>query len=214
LNLKGEDSLISKTLKKQIDRLLLAFGFSLMSGIVVPGQDFRQYVGKAVGVLMNPVLAVIGQENFHLVLLGIAAVIAIYSSLILKYTIDRDLMRNTQELMKLFQKIFREAQLSRNIIMLGKFEEQHNELMKDHIGISKKPFKPLAYISIISTPLLMWACYYINSHGSVTMIFPFWGKQLLTSHVFGPFQRWIYWYFISSLGVSQLTRKVLNIVSG
>jgi hypothetical protein len=50
LNLKGEDSLISKTIKKQIDRLLLAFGFSLLSGIVVFGQDFRQYVGKAVGI--------------------------------------------------------------------------------------------------------------------------------------------------------------------
>jgi uncharacterized membrane protein (DUF106 family) len=58
--------LISETLKKQIDWFLLAFGFSLMSGIVVLGQDFRQYVGKAVGILMNPVLAVIGQENFHL----------------------------------------------------------------------------------------------------------------------------------------------------
>jgi uncharacterized membrane protein (DUF106 family) len=63
--------------------------------------------------------------------------------------------------------------------MLEKIEEQHNELMKGHIGISKQPFKSMAYISIISTPLLMWACYYINSHGPVTMVFPFWVNNCL-----------------------------------
>ena len=57
----------------------------------------------------------------------------------------------------------------------------------------------------------MWVYYYISGHGSATMIFPFWGKQLLTSQAFGPLQHWLYWYFISSLGVSQLIRKALNI---
>jgi uncharacterized membrane protein (DUF106 family) len=57
----------------------------------------------------------------------------------------------------------------------------------------------------------MWAYYFISGHGNATMVFPFWGEQLLTSKAFGPFQHWIYWYFISSLGVSQLIRKALNI---
>ena len=51
---------------------------------------------------MNPVLALVGQENFHLILLVMAAITAIYASLIQKYTIDWDLMRNTQERMKVF----------------------------------------------------------------------------------------------------------------
>jgi uncharacterized membrane protein (DUF106 family) len=72
--------LVSETLKKQIDRFLLAFGFSLMFGIMILGQNFRQTVGEAVGVLMNPVLALVGQENFHLVLLVMAAITAIYAS--------------------------------------------------------------------------------------------------------------------------------------
>jgi len=59
LNLNGEDNLVSETLKKQIDRFLLALGFSLMFGTIILGQNFRQTVGKAVGVLMNPVLAVV-----------------------------------------------------------------------------------------------------------------------------------------------------------
>jgi uncharacterized membrane protein (DUF106 family) len=203
--------LVSKTLKKQLDQFLLAIGFSLMFGIMLLGQPFRQAVGQVVGTLMNPLLAVVGQQNFHLVLLVMAAITATYASLIQKYTMDWELMRNTQERMKAFQAEFREAQLSQNTYMLKKLEEQRKEMMDDQMKMSKQQFKPMAYISIISVPLLMWIYYYISGHGSATMVFPFWGKQLLTSQAFGPFQHWLYWYFISSLGVSQLIRKALNI---
>ena len=211
MNLNGENNLVSETLKKQIDQLLLVLGFSLMFGIMILGQGFRHSVGKEVGTLMNPVLAVVGQENFYLVLLVLAAITATYASLIQKYTMDWDLMRNTQERMKAFQKEFREAQLSQNTPLLKKLEDQRKDMMEDQMKMSKQQFKPMAYISIISVPLLMWVYYYISGHGSATMVFPFWGKQLLTSHAFGPFQHWLYWYFISSLGVSQLIRKALNI---
>jgi uncharacterized membrane protein (DUF106 family) len=211
LNLNGEDNLVSETLKKQIDRFLLVFGFSLMFGIMILGEGFRDSVGKAVGILMNPILAVVGQGNFHLILLVMAAITAGYASLIQKYTIDWDLMRNTQERMKVFQKEFREAQLSQNTYMLKKLEDQRKDMMEDQMKMSKQQFKPMAYISIISIPIFMWAYYYISGHGSAAMVFPFWGEQLLTTKAFGPFQHWIYWYFISSLGISQLIRKALNI---
>lgn len=211
MNLNGENNLVSETLKNQIDRFLLALGFSLMIGIMVLGQGFREAVGKVVGTLMNPILALIGQENFYLILLVMASITAIYASVIQKYTIDWDLMRNTQERMKAFQKEFREAQLSQNTYMLKKLEEQRQEMMEDQMKMSKQQFKPMAYISIISVPLFMWAYYYISGHGNATMVFPFWGKQLLTSHAFLYFQHWLYWYFICSLGVSQFIRKALNI---
>lgn len=203
--------MVSEALKKQIDRFLLAFGFSLMFGIMILGQEFRQAVGEAVGVLMDPVLALVGQENFHLILFVMAAITALYASLIQKYTIDWELMRNTQERMKVFQKEFREAQLSQNTYMLKKLEDQRKEMMDDQMKMSKQQFKPMAYISIISLPLFMWAYYFISGHGDAYMVFPFWGKQLLTTSAFGPFQHWIFWYFISSLGVSQLIRKAMNI---
>jgi uncharacterized membrane protein (DUF106 family) len=211
LKLSGDNNLVSETLKKQIDQFLLAIGFSLMFGIMILGQPFRQTVGQYVGILLNPIITVVGQQNFHLVLLLMAAITATYASLIQKYTMDWDLMRNTQERMKAFQNEFREAQLSQNTYLLKKLEEQRKDMMEDQMKMSKQQFKPMAYISIISVPLLMWVYSYISGHGAATMVFPFWGKQLLTSHAFGPFQHWLYWYFISSLGVSQLIRKALNI---
>jgi uncharacterized membrane protein (DUF106 family) len=182
-----------------------------MFGIMLLGQEFRQAVGEAVSVIMNPVLALVGQENFHLILLVMASITAIYASLIQKYTMDWDLMRNTQERMKVFQKEFREAQLSQNTYMLKKLEEQRQEMMEDQMKMSKQQFKPMAYISIISVPLFMWAYFYISGHGAATMVFPFWGEQLLTSKAIWYFQHWLYWYFICSLGVSQIVRKALNI---
>lgn len=182
-----------------------------MFGIMLLGQPFRQAVGEVISIVMNPLLALVGQENFYLVLLITAAITATYASLIQKYTIDWNHMRNTQERMKSFQTEFREAQLSQNTYMLKKLEDQRKDMMEDQMKMSKQQFKPMAYISIISVPLLMWVHYYINNHKSATIVFPFWGKQLLTSHAFGPFQHWLYWYFICSIGISQLIRKTLNI---
>ena len=194
--------MISETLKKQIDLFLLALGFSLMFGIMLLGQPFRESVGQTFEIFMNPALAVVGQEKFHLILLVMASITAVYASLIQKYTMDWDLMKNTQERMKAFQKEFREARPSQNTYMLKKLEDQRKDMMEDQMKMSKQQFKPMAYIkfkpkayiSIISLPLFMWAYYYISVHESATMLFPFWGKQLLTS-----------------LGRFQLIRKALNI---
>ncbi|MDY0387051.1 MAG: DUF106 domain-containing protein [Methanolobus sp.] len=203
--------MVTKTFKKQLDKFLLAFGISLMLGIVVLGQDFRDSLGKSVGFVMDPVVTLLGESNFHIVLFIMASFTALYASLIQKYTIDWDLMRNTQEKMKVFQKEFREAQLSNNTALMKKMEEERSMMMQDQMEMSKQQFKPMAYISIISLPLFMWAYYYISSHDAASFVFPFWGQQILTDTILGPFQYWIFWYFIASLAVSQLIRKALDV---
>jgi uncharacterized membrane protein (DUF106 family) len=204
-------SLFSDDFKKKMNQFLLAFGISLMLGIMILGQDFRDSLGKSVGFIMDPLVTLLGTGNFHIVLFIMASITALYATLIQKYTIDWDLMRNTQEKMKVFQKDFREAQLSNNAALVKKMEEERNSMMSEQMDMSKQQFKPMAYISIISLPLFMWAYYYIKSHAAASFVFPFWGSQILTDTVFGPFQYWIFWYFISSLAVSQLVRKALGV---
>ncbi len=46
---------------------------------------------------------------------------------------------------------------------------------------------------------------------SPAMVFPFWGTQKLDDKFFGPFQFWLFWYFLCSIPVSQMIRKALNI---
>ncbi|WP_407355663.1 DUF106 domain-containing protein [Methanolobus sp. WCC5] len=203
--------MVTEEFKKKLDRFLLAFGISLMVGILILGEGFRDSLGQAMSLIMDPVVTILGAENFHIVLFIMASITALYATLIQKYTIDWDLMRNTQEKMRVFQKEFREAQLSNNTALMKKMEEERSRMMQDQMEMSKQQFKPMAYISIISLPLFMWAYYYIKAHEAASFVFPFWGQQILIDTIWGPFQYWIFWYFIASLAVSQLIRKALDV---
>ena len=61
-------------------------------------------------------------RKFSSILLVTATINATYAPLIQMYTIDWNLMKNTQERMKVFQREFREAQLSQNTYLLRKPE--------------------------------------------------------------------------------------------
>ena len=182
-----------------------------MVGVMILGQDFRDSLGRSIGYFMDPLVSLLGAGNFHIVLFIMASITALYATLIQKYTIDWDMMRNTQEKMKVFQKDFREAQLSNNTALVKKMEEERSNMMSDQMEMSKQQFKPMAYISIISLPLFMWAYHYISGHPGTFLVFPFWGEQILVETVIGPIQYWIFWYFITSLAISQVVRKALNI---
>lgn len=160
---------------------------------------------------MDPLISLVGESNFHLILFIMAAITALYASLIQKYTINWELMRNSQETMRVYQKEYREAQIANNTALMKKLEEQRTKMMSDQMEMSKQQFKPMAYISIISLPLFMWAYHFISGHAGASLNFPFWGHQVLTDTAFGPIQYWIFWYFITSLAVSQLIRKALDV---
>jgi uncharacterized membrane protein (DUF106 family) len=194
--------------KQTLERAALALGFGMMFGIILLGESFRIQVGEVVELLLGPLPHIL---PFHIMLFVMAAITGLYASLIQKYTMDWELMRRVQDQMKNFQKEFREAQLADNQAKVKKLESQRSTMMDDQMKMTKQQFKPMAYISIISLPLFMWAYLYIGEHPDPTLIFPFWGEKMLTGFALGPIQYWIYWYFICSLPISQIIRKSLNI---
>ncbi len=194
--------------KQTVERAALALGFGMMFGIILLGETFRMQVGEVVEILLGPLPDIL---PFHIMLFVMAAITGLYASLIQKYTMDWELMRRVQDQMKNFQKEFREAQLADNQAKVKKLESQRSAMMDDQMKMTKQQFKPMAYISIISLPLFMWAYLYIGEHPDPTLIFPFWGEKSLTGFALGPIQYWIYWYFICSLPISQIIRKSLNI---
>jgi uncharacterized membrane protein (DUF106 family) len=194
--------------KQTVERAALALGFGMMFGIILLGETFRMQVGEVVELLLGPLPDIL---PFHIMLFVMAAITGLYASLIQKYTMDWELMRRVQDQMKNFQKEFREAQLADNQAKVKKLESQRSTMMDDQMKMTKQQFKPMAYISIISLPLFMWAYLYIGEHPDPTLVFPFWGEKMLTGFALGPIQYWIYWYFICSLPISQIIRKSLNI---
>ncbi|NLI62604.1 MAG: DUF106 domain-containing protein [Methanosarcinaceae archaeon] len=179
-------------------------------GVMIPG--VRTALGRVVDIFMFPVLQMIGESNFFLLLSVMAIITATYSALIQKYVVDQSKMKEFQAKMKLFQEEFKEAQNTQNTYMLKRLEEQQIEMLQEQNVIMKEQFKPMFYIVIISLPLFMWAYYYINGNSMSSIVFPFWGEQSLGDFVFFTFQYWIYWYFVSSLAFNQIFRKVMDLI--
>jgi uncharacterized membrane protein (DUF106 family) len=194
-------------IKKAIDKMAIWLGLFLMFGIIlIP--DLRDIIGKIVGELLNPLLSIL---PLHIIIFILAAITGLYASLIQKYTMDWELMRRVQERSKVMQKELRQAQLTNNAAKIKKLQAQQAEMMEDQMGMMKQQFKPMLYISIISIPLFFWVYLAISQSPDASIIFTFWGEQKLTDKVFWEIQYWLFWYFICSIPVSQITRKALNI---
>jgi uncharacterized membrane protein (DUF106 family) len=194
-------------IKEALNKLALLVGIFLMFGIIaVPG--LRDMIGGIVGILLNPILTLL---PLHVVIMVLAAITGLYASLIQKYTMNWGMMKRIQEKTKNLQKEMRQAQLSNNAAKMKKLQAQQAEMLGDQMGMMKQQFKPMLYISIISIPLFYWVYLVISQHPDFSMVFPFWGEQKLTDKLFGPFQYWLFWYFLCSIPVSQMTRKALNI---
>ncbi len=208
-----------KKVREWANKIILGVGLLFFIGILIPEftifgitiPSFRDVLGGLVDILMSPIVSLVGDQNFFLILSAMAIITAIYSSLIQKYVVDQSKMIEFQERMKIFQKEMKEAQDSQNTYMLKRLEEQQAEIMQDQMGMAKDQFKPMLYIVLVSLPLIMWAYYYIGMHPDASMLFPFWGDKLLSDRVFYLFTYWLFWYFLSSLAFSQVLRKFLNI---
>jgi len=194
-------------IKKMIDKMVIWLGLFLMFGIIlIP--DLRDIIGKIVGELLNPLLSIL---PLHIIIFILAAITGLYASLIQKYTMDWELMRRVQERSKVMQKELRQAQLTNNAAKIKKLQAQQAEMMEDQMGMMKQQFKPMLYISIISIPLFFWVILAISQSPDASIIFPFWGEHRLNDYVFWQIQYWLFWYFICSMPVSQITRKAFNI---
>jgi len=202
---------MNANLTKSLDKGALILGFVLFFGVMIPG--YRSYLGDG----MNFVLGWLpGILPFHIVLFVLAAITGLYASLVQKYTMDWEFMRNQQEKMKTLQRNMKEAQLSGDQARLKALQSEQMRLVSEQGKMMQMQFKPMLYIGIISIPLLMWVYYYIplTGHPLLQMTFPFWGgPHDITKPVIGPIIFWYYWYFLCSMPVSQIVRKALNIGS-
>ncbi len=171
-------------------------------------RGMRDVIGSLVGILLNPLLKLL---PINMKIFFLAAFTGLYASVIQKYTMDWGLMRRIQEKTKMIQKEMRQAQLSNNAQKIKKLEAQYAEMMGDQMEMFKQQFKPMIYISVISLPIFFWVYLIIFQNPNASMIFPFWGPHKFNDKVFWEFQYWLFWYFLCSIPVSQMTRKALNI---
>ncbi|HIH36986.1 MAG TPA: DUF106 domain-containing protein [Methanocellales archaeon] len=193
--------------KEYLDRFALIAGFCLIIGFT--SQEFRD----SLGAMMNDLLGPLTVLPIHIVILLLSVITGLYVSIIQKYTINWEATKKAQEQMKVFQKEFREAQLSGNKNKLKKLEEQRAEIMQMQSEMMKQQFKPMSYTMLVTLPIFGWLYYLIFVlQPEATIMLPFYGiKILATDMVLRFVPAWLFWYFICSLSISQVIRKLLNI---
>ena len=194
---------------KSLDNVALAVGVFLFFGIMV-SSDLRHSIGVAMDVVLGWLPGIM---PFYVVLFILAAITGLYASLIQKYTMDWEFLKNQQDKMKNLQSAMKEAQLSGDKARLQQLQNEQMKMVSEQGKMMQMQFKPMIYIGIVSIPLFMWAYLYIDQHQMIVMTFPFWGTQVITQAIIGPLIFWFYWYFICSLPISQIIRKALDIGS-
>jgi uncharacterized membrane protein (DUF106 family) len=191
--------------KKYGGYIALVVAMLMMVAYSIPA--IREGVGSAIDVIFGPL---VGEVPFFILIVILSTITALYSSIIQKYTIDYEKMKDVQARMKVFQKEFREAQLSQDEKKIKKLDARKDKMMKEQLEMSQNQFKPMAYILVLSVPIFFWLLFRLNLvEASITM--PFFGTNLFTDMVLGPVPAWILWYMICSLTLSQVARKSLNI---
>ena len=91
------------------------------------------------------------------------------------------------------------------------------EMMSENIGVFKAQFRPMVWIMSLTIPVFLWM-YWLVRDGTVdaaldtVIIMPLVGDvSSWTTGVVGPFEAWLLWYFVCSLGFTQVLRKTLNV---
>ena len=202
---------------------------ALLAVMLMPAYWFsslRETIGGALDVFLAPLETAL---PFYAVILSVALITGLYSTLLQANLMNPDRMAKYQERMKAVQEKRNkvqekkkeakergasEAELERIDEEMQQVQEEQMEAMAENVGMFKEQFRPMVWIMLFTIPLFLWMFWKIrdgNIDGSMTVIMPFAGEIEWDSGVVGPIEAWIVWYFLCSLGFTQLLRKSLNI---
>ncbi|MFC4438024.1 MULTISPECIES: DUF106 domain-containing protein [Natrialbaceae] len=187
----------------------------------------RDTVGSTINMALGPLDAAL---PFYAVILSVALLTGLYSTLLQANLMNPDRIGKYQERMKAMQEKQKdvrerkeeaeergasEAEIERLENEMERAREEQMEAMADNIGMFKEQFRPMVWIMLFTIPLFLWMYWKIQSAGiadaEATIIMPIVGETGWNEGLLGPMQAWIVWYFLCSMGFTQLLRKSLNI---
>jgi uncharacterized membrane protein (DUF106 family) len=175
----------------------------------------RNVIGGVMDVFLGPLATLM---PFYAVVMILALATGLYSTLLQANLMDMEKMSKYQERMKDIQERRKEAKANDDDDALDRIQEEQMEAMGDQMGMFKEQFRPMVWIMFFTIPVFLWMYWGIGigpnaeTHVNLgTLVFPLIGEVAWTDQVLGPIQAWIVWYFLCSMGFTQIIRKGLNI---
>ncbi|WP_440771488.1 DUF106 domain-containing protein [Natronorubrum sp. DTA28] len=199
-----------------VGSLLLMFGYWI--------ESVRDTVGGALDMALGPLDAAL---PFYGVILSVALLTGLYSTLLQANLMNPEIMGKYQQRMKAMQEKQKdareakkeaeergasEAEIERLDEELEKVREEQMEAMAENLGMFKEQLRPMVWIMLFTIPLFLWMYWKIHGVGiDGTVVMPLIGETSWNAGLLGPMPAWIVWYFLCSMGFTQLLRKALNI---
>ena len=199
-----------------VGSLLLMFGYWI--------ESVRDTVGGTLDMALGPLDAAL---PFYGVILSVALLTGLYSTLLQANLMNPEIMGKYQQRMKAMQEKQKdareakkeaeergasEAEIERLDDELEKVREEQMEAMAENLGMFKEQLRPMVWIMLFTIPLFLWMYWKIHGVGiDGTVVMPLIGETSWNAGLLGPMPAWIVWYFLCSMGFTQLLRKALNI---
>jgi uncharacterized membrane protein (DUF106 family) len=175
-------------------------------------KSVRNAIGGALDVLFGPLDAMV---PFYVTVMVLAMLTGLYSTLLQANLMDMEKMGEYQEQMKAIQEKRKKAKERGDEEALDRIQKEQMEAMGDQMGMFKEQFRPMVWIMLLTIPVFLWMYWMILSPEQAldpnTIVMPLIGETTWKTGVLGPLQAWILWYFLCSMGFTQLIRKSLNI---
>jgi len=178
-------------------------------------KPLRDLIGTAMDIALGPLGELL---PFYAVVLLLALGTGLYSTLLQANLMDMEKMGMYQERMKQIQEKREKAKEEGDDEALDKIQSEQMDAMGDQLGMFKEQFRPMVWIMFFTIPVFLWMYWSIgvggNSEAQIVLddiVLPLAGKVSWTDQVLGPVQVWIIWYFLCSMGFTQIIRKSLNI---
>jgi uncharacterized membrane protein (DUF106 family) len=187
-------------------------------------KSVRNAIGGALDVLFGPLDAMV---PFYVTVMVLAMLTGLYSTLLQANLMDMEKMGEYQEQMKAIQEKRKKAKERGDEEALDRIQKEQMEAMGDQMGMFKEQFRPMVWIMLLTIPVFLWMYWMLLSPEQavqpqqITMplvgeLNPVEGPTMdpnegWRTRILGPIEAWILWYFLCSMGFTQVIRKSLNI---
>lgn len=192
------------------DKLAAVGSIGLFAGYSI--SSVRNAVGGVMDVFLGPIDTAL---PFYVVVLVLALITGLYSTLLQANLMDMEKMGEYQQRMKDIQERRKAAKERGDDEAMQRIQEEQMAAMGDQMGMFKAQFRPMVWIMLLTIPAFLWMYWKIQvphiDPGEMQIVLPLIGQTTWTEGVLGPMQAWIVWYFLCSMGFTQIIRKALNI---
>ena len=193
------------------DKLAAVVALGMMAGYYY--NPIRNAVGSTINVVFEPLNDVL---PFYAVILSLALITGLYSTLLQANMVDRSKVKQIQQKMQDITEREEAAKERGDDAALDRIQDEKMDALGDQGEMMKENFRPMAWIMLLTIPAFLWMYWTILDGGHLVaaeqgMVLPIFGEREWMQGAVGPMPAWIVWYFLCSMGFTQLLRKTLDL---